>query len=65
MLLGGELSDLLNVVIQDIVPSFLRNFPELMTRVLTAFAEPLLNRFLATRSMEDLLGLLFPRGIPN
>ncbi|XP_053691326.1 uncharacterized protein LOC128739850 [Sabethes cyaneus] len=65
MLLGGELSDLLNVVIQDIVPSFLRNFPDLTTRVLTAFVEPLLNRFLATRSMEDLLGLLFPRGIPN
>ncbi|XP_055539990.1 uncharacterized protein LOC129726857 [Wyeomyia smithii] len=65
MLLGGELSDLLNVVIQDIVPSFLSNFPELMTNVLTAFVEPLLNRFLATRTMEDLLGLLFPRGIPN
>ncbi|XP_058449559.1 uncharacterized protein LOC131429447 [Malaya genurostris] len=62
MLFGGELSDLLNVVIQDIVPSFLRNFPESVTRLLSAFAKPLLNRFLATRSMEDLLALLFPRG---
>ncbi|XP_058822061.1 uncharacterized protein LOC131683782 [Topomyia yanbarensis] len=62
MLLGGELSDLLNVVIQDIVPSFLRNFPEGVTNLLTAFVKPLANRFLATRSMEDLLRLLFPRG---
>lgn len=61
MLLGGDLSDLLNEVIQDIVPSILRNFPEGMSNLLSAAIFPMANRFLATRTMEDLLNLLFPR----
>ncbi|XP_058117152.1 uncharacterized protein LOC131288851 [Anopheles ziemanni] len=60
LLLGGELSDLLNAVIQDIVPSVLRNFPDGMTNLLNALVVPIANRFLATRTMEDLMGLLFP-----
>ncbi|XP_065092043.1 uncharacterized protein LOC135712884 [Ochlerotatus camptorhynchus] len=61
MLLGGDLSDLLNEVIQDIVPSIFRNFPEGMTNLMSAAILPMANRFLATRTMEDLLSLLFPR----
>ncbi|XP_053659971.1 uncharacterized protein LOC128709013 [Anopheles marshallii] len=60
LLLGGDLSNLLNAVIQDIVPSVLRNFPEGMTNLLNALVIPIANRFLATRTMEDLMGLLFP-----
>uniref|UniRef100_A0A182N489 Hemolymph juvenile hormone binding protein n=1 Tax=Anopheles dirus TaxID=7168 RepID=A0A182N489_9DIPT len=60
LLLGGDLSNLLNAVIQDIVPSVLRNFPEGMTNMLNALIIPIANRFLATRTMEDLMGLLFP-----
>uniref|UniRef100_T1DPV7 Putative hemolymph juvenile hormone binding protein n=1 Tax=Anopheles aquasalis TaxID=42839 RepID=T1DPV7_ANOAQ len=60
MLLGGDLSVLLNAVLQDIVPSVLRNFPEGMTNLLNALVVPIANRFLATRTMEDLMGLLFP-----
>ncbi|XP_058060650.1 uncharacterized protein LOC131211262 [Anopheles bellator] len=60
LLLGGELSNLLNAVIQDIVPSVLRNFPDGMTNLLNALVVPIANRFLATRTMEDLMGLLFP-----
>nr|XP_040228058.2 uncharacterized protein LOC120952672 isoform X2 [Anopheles coluzzii] len=60
LLLGGDLSDLLNAVIQDIVPSVLRNFPDGMTNLLNALVVPIANRFLATRTMEDLMGLLFP-----
>ncbi|XP_055603654.1 uncharacterized protein LOC129751909 [Uranotaenia lowii] len=62
LLLGGDLSDLLNVVIEDIVPSMLRRFPEGMTQLLTTLVTPMANRFLATRRMEDLMALLFPRG---
>ncbi|XP_052870962.1 uncharacterized protein LOC128276545 [Anopheles cruzii] len=60
LLLGGDLSNLLNAVIQDIVPSVLRNFPDGMTNLLNALVVPIANRFLATRTMEDLMGLLFP-----
>ncbi|EDS36845.1 conserved hypothetical protein [Culex quinquefasciatus] len=62
MLLGGDLSDLMNEVIQDVVPSVLRNFPEGMSNLLSAAIFPMASRFLATRTMEDLLNLLFPRG---
>uniref|UniRef100_A0A182K5L4 Hemolymph juvenile hormone binding protein n=1 Tax=Anopheles christyi TaxID=43041 RepID=A0A182K5L4_9DIPT len=55
LLLGGDLSDLLNAVIQDIVPSVLRNFPDGMTNLLNALVVPIANRFLATRTMEDLM----------
>ncbi|XP_035772878.1 uncharacterized protein LOC118456329 [Anopheles albimanus] len=60
LLLGGDLSVLLNAVLQDIVPSILRNFPDGMTNLLNALVVPIANRFLATRTMEDLMGLLFP-----
>ncbi|XP_053671691.1 uncharacterized protein LOC128721913 [Anopheles nili] len=58
MLLGGELSDLLNAVIQDIVPSVLINFAPEVTEIISRVGIPIADSILNTMTLDDLFALI-------
>uniref|UniRef100_A0A182MGA8 Uncharacterized protein n=1 Tax=Anopheles culicifacies TaxID=139723 RepID=A0A182MGA8_9DIPT len=58
MLLGGELSDLLNVVIQDLVPSVLVNFAPEVTEIISRVGIPIADSILNTMTLDDLFALI-------
>uniref|UniRef100_A0A182QKK9 Hemolymph juvenile hormone binding protein n=1 Tax=Anopheles farauti TaxID=69004 RepID=A0A182QKK9_9DIPT len=58
MLIGNELSDLLNVVIQDLVPSVLVNFAPEVTEIISRVGIPLADSILNTMTMDDLFALI-------
>ncbi|XP_052870961.1 uncharacterized protein LOC128276548, partial [Anopheles cruzii] len=58
MLLGGELSLLLNAVIQDIVPSVLVNFAPLVTNIIERVGIPIADSILNTMTLDDLFDLI-------
>lgn len=58
MLLGGELSDLLNVVIQDLIPSVLINFAPEVTDIISRVGIPIADSVLNTMTLEDLFALI-------
>ncbi|XP_035890553.1 uncharacterized protein LOC118502432 [Anopheles stephensi] len=58
MLLGGELSDLLNVVIQDLVPSVLINFAPEVTEMISRVGIPIADSILNTMTLDDLFALI-------
>uniref|UniRef100_A0A1Y9H2A1 Hemolymph juvenile hormone binding protein n=1 Tax=Anopheles dirus TaxID=7168 RepID=A0A1Y9H2A1_9DIPT len=58
MLLGGELSDLLNEVIQDLVPSVLVNFASEVTDIISRVGIPIADSILNTMTMDDLFALI-------
>ncbi|XP_040160160.1 uncharacterized protein LOC120898406 [Anopheles arabiensis] len=58
MLLGGELSDLLNVVIEDLIPSVLINFAPEVTDIISRVGIPIADSVLNTMTLEDLFALI-------
>ncbi|XP_050070982.1 uncharacterized protein LOC126558935 [Anopheles maculipalpis] len=58
MLLGGELSDLLNVVIQDLVPSVLINFAPEVSEIISRVGIPIADSILNTMTLDDLFALI-------
>uniref|UniRef100_A0A4Y0BRV8 Hemolymph juvenile hormone binding protein n=1 Tax=Anopheles funestus TaxID=62324 RepID=A0A4Y0BRV8_ANOFN len=58
MLLGGELSDLLNEVIQDLVPSVLVNFAPEVTEIISRVGIPIADSILNTMTLDDLFALI-------
>uniref|UniRef100_A0A182JMR6 Hemolymph juvenile hormone binding protein n=1 Tax=Anopheles atroparvus TaxID=41427 RepID=A0A182JMR6_ANOAO len=58
MLLGGDLSDLLNVVIQDLIPSVLINFAPEVTEIISRVGIPIADSILNTMTMDDLFALI-------
>jgi len=54
ILTGGDLSDLLNVIIPDIVPAALREFPEDVSRIVNNMMMPTLKKFFGSINIKDL-----------
>uniref|UniRef100_A0A336N1C5 CSON011029 protein n=1 Tax=Culicoides sonorensis TaxID=179676 RepID=A0A336N1C5_CULSO len=55
LLTGGDLSELLNRVIPDIVPSSLDNFPDRVTAKLEKKMLPVINMFLNTINIKEIM----------
>lgn len=55
LLTGGDLSDLLNRIIPDIVPSSLDNFPERVTAKLQKKILPVANAILNTINIKEIM----------
>ncbi|XP_063695687.1 uncharacterized protein LOC134827082 [Culicoides brevitarsis] len=55
LLTGGDLSDLLNQVIPDIVPSALNNFPERVTAKIQKKFLPIMNMILNRVNVKDIM----------
>lgn len=55
LLTGGDLSDLLNQVVPDIVPSALYNFPEKVTDRLQKKVLPIANKILNSINIKDIM----------
>ncbi|XP_058116738.1 uncharacterized protein LOC131288390 [Anopheles ziemanni] len=58
MLLGGELSDLLNEVIQDLIPSVLVNFAPQVSEIISRVGIPIADSILNTMTLDDLFALI-------
>lgn len=55
LLTGGDLSDLLNQVVPDIVPSAFNNFPEKVTDRLQKKVLPIANKILNSINIKDIM----------
>ena len=54
LLTGGDLSDLLNVIIPDLVPSAIENFPDEVSDKLNVMMLPMLDKFFSEININDL-----------
>lgn len=54
LLTGGDLSDLLNVIIPDIVPASLREFPEETSRIMNDMMFPTLKKIFGSIKIKNI-----------